>query len=83
MPISNNILAGSGQGGADLGDEIAKSLRFNGDEHLNRTLGANVTTVTIAVWLKFVSHRSLLNNDNSRGQIYRAETGGNQLIYQY
>ena len=83
MPISNNILAGSGQGGADLGDEIAKSLRFNGDEHLNRTLGANVTTATVAVWVKFVSHRSLLNNDTTRGTLWRAESGLNNLFYQY
>ena len=53
MPISNNILAGSGQGGADLGDPIEQSLRFNSLPSLIRTATGNVTgDWTISYWFK-------------------------------
>ena len=53
MPISNNILAGSGQGGADLGDPIDQSLRFNSLPSLIRTATNNVTgDWTLSYWFK-------------------------------
>ena len=60
MPISNNILAGSGQSGADLGNTIEQSLRFAGDSSaLVRTATAAVTgDWTISFWMKMDGPRS-------------------------
>ena len=60
MPISNNILAGSGQSGADLGETIEQSLRFAGDSSaLVRTATAAVTgDWTISFWMKMDGPRS-------------------------
>ena len=59
MPISNNILAGSGQSSADLGEPIDQSLRFRAGSstyggHLSRAITTSSTTaaLTISFWVK-------------------------------
>jgi hypothetical protein len=52
MPISNNILAGSGQVAADLGETIEQSLRFSGDGRLVASTSATTGNFTISFWWK-------------------------------
>ena len=52
MPISNNILAGSGQGGADLGEPIEQSLRFTGDSRIVCNTQQPTGNFTVSFWFK-------------------------------
>ena len=59
MPISNNILAGSGQSSGDLGETIEQSLRFSSSGYLTRAqlssgdgLVSNTRTFTFSTWFK-------------------------------
>jgi hypothetical protein len=58
MPITNNILAGSGQGSADLGAPIDQSLRFTSSGSSQKlqsssSLATDHTEATCSFWFKF------------------------------
>ena len=65
MPISNNILAGSGQGGGDFGDPIEQSLRFDGTTATHYLENTNITiqaTSTASMWVKLLERRLVLED---------------------
>ena len=70
MPISNNILAGSGQGGGDFGDPIEQSLRFDGTTATHYLENTNITiqaTSTASMWVKIAGTPA-----GTRGHIFGA-----------
>lgn len=74
MPVFNNTLAGAaGQGGADAGYQIERSLRLEGDDaaYLSRTASnGSGTKWTISFWTK---------NTTSRNSTYPCLFGANVL----